>query len=183
VEADGDQEEAAMTGVTRPAVIDLRAGRTGARPRHLPAGRTLHLVDLENLAGGSAADRATVDDAFVRYERVVRFGEGDHRIVACGRRLAYAAKDRWRGALVKAAHGIDGADRVLLAEASPDFVRRRYDRVVVASGDHGFVPLVVALDRFGVEVCVVSRHDALARRLREAAPVVWYLDDELVPAA
>ena len=36
---------------------------------------------------------------------VVRFDRGDHRIVACGRKLAFAAKDRWRGSLVKAVHG------------------------------------------------------------------------------
>lgn len=174
----------AVRMVVAADVIDLRDVRGGGgRRRHLPAGRTLHLVDLENLAGGSSAGAADVDDAFARYERVVRFGRGDHRIVACGRQLAYAAKDRWRGALVKAAHGVDGADRVLLAEAAPEFVCGRYDRVVVASGDHGFVPLVVALDGLGVDVCVVSRRDALARRLREAAPLVWYLDGELVPAA
>ena len=159
--------------------IDLREHRLR---RHLPRGRTLHLVDLENLAGGSSVDLAGVDDAFDRYERVVRFRRGDHRIVACGRRLAFPAKDRWRGALVKAAHGVDGADRALLAEAPPAFVRGHYDRVVVASGDHGFAPLVIELDRLGLDVCVVSRRAALARTLLEVAPVVWYLDDDLVAA-
>lgn len=161
-------------------IIDLRDGRLR---RHLPAGRTLHLVDLENLAGGSCVDWSEVTSVLARYEQVVRVRPGDHRIVACARRLAFPAKDWWKGALVKAAHGIDGADRALLAEAAPAFVRRRYDRVVVASGDHGFAPLVVELDAAGVDVCVVSRRDALARQLRAAAPVVWYLDGELAPAA
>jgi len=164
----------------RADIIDLRDG--GLR-RHLPAGRTLHLVDLENLAGGSGVGDVDVDQALARYERVVRVRPVDHRIVACGRRLAFQAKDRWSGALVKAAHGVDGADRALLAEAGPAFVRSHYDRVVVASGDHGFTELVVELDAGGVDVCVVSRRDSLARRLREVAPVVWYLDAELAPAA
>jgi hypothetical protein len=164
----------------RSDIIDLRDGRLR---RRLPVGRTLHLVDLENLAGGSSVDDAEVDEALARYESVVRVRPGDHRIIACGRRLAFQAKDRWRGALVKAAHGVDGADRALLAEAVPAFVSSRYDRVVVASGDHGFAPLVVELDAAGVSVCVVSRREALARRLREVAPVVWYLGGELAPAA
>lgn len=167
-----------MTGTTR--IIDLREGRLR---RHLPVGRTLHLVDLENLAGGSGVGLSEVDDALHRYERVVRFRTGDHRIVACARRLAYPAKNRRQGALVKAVHGVDGADRALLAEASPAFVRSHYDRVVVASGDHGFAPLVVELDAAGVDICVVSRRESLARRLRDVSPVVWYLDDGQVAAA
>ena len=166
--------------VGRGDIIDLRDGRLR---RHLPTGRTLHLVDLENLAGGSGVHEVEVDLALARYERVVRVRSGDHRIIACGRRLAFQAKDRWSGALVKAAHGVDAADRALLAEAVPSFVRSHYDRVVVASGDHGFTQLVVELDAAGVDVCVVSRRDSLARRLREVAPVVWYLDGELARAA
>jgi hypothetical protein len=169
-----------MANVVGTNVVDLRERRLD---RRLPRGRTLHLVDLENLAGGSGVATADVDLALERYEQVVRVGSADHRIVACARRLAFPAKHRWRGALVKAAHGIDGADRALLAEAAPPFVRSHYERVVVASGDHGFADLVVELDGAGVEVCVVSRRAALARRLREVAPVVWYLDDGLLPAA
>jgi hypothetical protein len=164
----------------RAEIIDLRDRRLR---RHLPAGRTLHLVDLENLVGGSGVDVDEVDLVLGRYEQVVRVRPGDHRIVACARRLVFPAKDRWRGALVKAAHGVDGADRALLAEAAPAFVRRRYDQVVVARGDPRFAPLGAELDAAGVDVCVVSRRDALAQRLRVVAPVVWYLDGELAPAA
>lgn len=91
--------------------------------------------------------------------------------------------DREREEPAWRAHGIDGADRALLAEAAPAFVSTHDDRVVVASGDHGFAPLVVELDAAGVWVCVVNRREALARRLREVAPVVWYLGGGLAPAA
>ena len=152
---------------------DLREHR---RRRGLPDGRTLHLLDLENLAGGSAATSDDVDAAVSAYEAVVPFVPGDHRVVACGKGLVYPVKDRWAGALVKYARGIDGADRLLLTEAEPEYVAAHYDRVVVASGDHVFSGLVAELDRRGVDVCVVSRRSSLARRLSAVAPVVWYLE-------
>jgi hypothetical protein len=151
--------------------------------RHLPQGRTLHVVDVENLAGGSSASEAEVAVALERYERVVRFGPDDHRVVACGKSLVFPVVDRWGGSLVRLARGIDGADRILLDAAAPEYVVRHYRRVVVASGDHAFVDLVVELDRRGVEVTVVSRRDALSRRLEAVAPVVWFVEDVAAAAA
>ena len=113
----------------------------------------------------------------------MRFGPHDHRIVACGKHLIYPVGDCWPGALVRLARGIDGADRRLLEAAAPDFVLHHYDRVVVASGDHAFAPLVVELDRDGVDVAVVSRREALSRALAAVAPVVWYLDESNAPLA
>lgn len=155
--------------------IDIR-DRTLAR--NIPRGRTLHLVDLENLAGGSSATSADVTGALAAYESVVRFGPADHRVVACAKPLWATAKASWPGALVRAVKGIDGADLQLLADGDARYVGRHYDRAVVASGDHIFVDLVIELDAAGVEVCVVSRRRSLSRRLALVAPVVWYLDDD-----
>jgi hypothetical protein len=170
------------TGAGAEVTIDLREHRLR---RHLPAGRTLHLVDLENLAGGSSASPAEIAAALSSYERTVRFAPGDHRVVACGKGLVYPVKDRWPGALVKFARGIDGADRLLLAAAEPAYVAAHYDRVVVAGGDHVFADLVAALGARGVDVCVVSLRSALSRRLEAVAPVVWHieLDGHVVRAA
>lgn len=156
--------------------IDLR-DRQGELDRRLPAGRTLHVVDVENLVGGSSVAPASVAAALEAYELVVRIGPDDHRVVACGRGLVFPVVDRWGGSLVRLARGIDGADRLLLEAAAPDYVVRHYERVVVASGDHAFADLVVELDRRGVEVSVVSRRSALSRRLAAVAPVGWYLED------
>ena len=162
-----------MGGAEQRRVIDLRVQR---RRRGLPSGRTLHLIDLENLAGGSAASSADIEIALDGYERLAPFGADDQRVVACGKRLVFPAKDRWPGALVRRARGIDGADRLLLDAADPADVAGRFDRVVVGSGDHIFTDLVLELDRQAVGVCVVSRPEALSSRLRAAAPVVWHLD-------
>ena len=147
----------------------------------MPAGRSRSGVaigeaDLENLAGGSAASASSIEVALDGYERLAPFGTHDHRVVACGRDVVFPAKDRWPGALVRRARGIDGADRLRLADADPADVARRFDRVVVGSGDHIFSELVVELDRREVAVCVVSRPEALSARLRTMAPVVWFLE-------
>lgn len=162
-----------MGGAGQGRVIDLRVQR---RHRGLPAGRTLHLIDLENLAGGSRAPAADIEIALDGYERLAPFGSDDHRVVACGKGLVFPAKDRWPGALVRRARGIDGADRLLLGAADPVDVASRFDRVIVGSGDRIFTNLVLELDRRDVAVCVVSRPEALSARLRAAAPAVWHLD-------
>ena len=151
------------------------------RIRHIAAGRTLHLVDIENLAGGSRADRATLSWATQAYGEAVRYRSHDHRIVACGPRLAYEVGLLWPGALLKVGRGIDGADRVLGDHADPSFVGAHYDRVVVGSGDHYFAPVVAELIGAGLDVAVVCRRDALARSLDVVAPVVWLLDEVSTP--
>lgn len=159
--------------MTVTKVIDLSDRRLG---RHVPPGRALHVVDLENLAGGSSAPPASVTAAVAAYERAVGFRPGDHRVVACGPSLGFTAKAAWPGALVKVARGLDGADRLLLAEADPRFVECHYDRVVVASGDHIFAELVARLRLRRVGVCVVARRESLSRRLAAVAPALCYLD-------
>jgi hypothetical protein len=165
---------------TTAPTIDLTERRLR---RDLPVGRTLHLIDIENLVGGSHQPAEAVRAALASYGSAVPFGRYDHGVLACGRALGFAAKDAWPGALVKVGHGIDGADRLLLAEADPAYCRAHYSRVVVASGDGCFRSLVVELDQAGVDVCVVSRRKALSRQLELVAPVVWYLDELRVAVA
>jgi hypothetical protein len=167
---------------TTAPTIDLTERRLR---RDLPVGRTLHLIDIENLVGGSHQPQPAeaVRAALASYGLAVPFGRYDHGVLACGRALGFATKDAWPGALVKVGHGIDGADRLLLAEADPAYCQAHYSRVVVASGDRCFRSLVVELDQAGVDVCVVSRRKALSRQLELVAPVVWYLDDLRVAVA
>jgi hypothetical protein len=53
-------------------------------------------------------------------------------------KIGVTAKLVWPGALIRWGRGPDGADKVLLAEADPTDVARRFDRLVIASGDHIF---------------------------------------------
>ena len=134
-----------------------------------PAGRTLHVIDIENLAGGSGGDAF---DAVARYRASVRVAPGDHAVIGAGTRLLVDAAHAWPGACVRLGHGLDGADRVLLEDlADVRFVSAHYDRVVIASGDHAFAPVVAALRATGVAVIVVGREPlAISRDLRRLAP-------------
>ena len=137
-----------------------------------PAGRTLHVIDIENLAGGSAAGPCAVREAVAAYRRTVDVRPGDHVVIGSGRTMAFDAKAAWPAACLRVGRGVDGADVALLQELDSDYVRSHYDRVVIGSGDHAFVPLVTTLRSQRVAVLVVGRDSvSVSTALRAWAPV------------
>ena len=135
-----------------------------------PAGRTLHVIDIENLVGGSGAGPTAVGPALSAYRSTVAVGTDDHAVIAAGPTLAVAAGLAWSGAQLRFGHGIDGADDALLDAVDPAFTAAHYDRVVIASGDHAFLPLVAALRAAGVAVLLVVRDErSLSRDLARLA--------------
>jgi len=124
-----------------------------------PAGRTLHLIDVENLVGGVAAGRDAVAPALDAYRRTVQIGPDDHVVLGSGTELAFASKAAWPGALLRIGKGIDGADRALLSVLSPDFIASHYHRLIVGSGDHAFAPMVATLRARRMAVMVVVRDE------------------------
>lgn len=145
--------------------------------------RSLHLIDVENLAGMARPSEREVDRALMRYRTAIAVGPDDHVVLATNRTTAMSAGWSWPGPLVRPASGADGADLALLAEADPDDVARRFDRVVIASGDHLFTDRVIDLRRRGVEVEVLARPGSMANSLRLAADVVRLLPDETAAVA
>jgi hypothetical protein len=148
-----------------------RRPRPTARARGIPRGRTLHLIDIENLAGA----RRELDDILAAgeaYKRTITLRPGDHTVVGCDRTLLLAAEKAFPGARIVPGRGPDGADRALLGYEDVDDIARRYDRVVIGSGDHAFCGLVARLRDRGVAVCVVCRREALSADLRRAAALV-----------
>lgn len=120
--------------------------------------RALFLIDVENLcaqprwAGAEEALTAITTALFVGDWR-----EGDHVRIAANPRLV--ADFVWHVDVESRIYprwGPDGADRALLEHLSPGFVADRYDRLVVASGDHIFADLVTDAVRAGVAATVVS---------------------------
>jgi hypothetical protein len=150
-------------------------------------GRTLHLVDIENLAATSRLDRPTAEHTVAAYRRRIAVREGDHVVVAADVHNAVPAGLAWGPSIrLRAGFGPDGADTELLdAAADVDWVAAHYSRVVIGSGDHAFAELAVALRARGVAVVVVARPGGLSRWLRRAAALVLPLDvaDPVTPAA
>lgn len=143
-----------------------------------PVGRTLHLVDLENLLGDYRKDEVAIE-ALHHYLELARWTEGDHMIVAADpqivRQIGFDEPVPWS---LHATRGDDAADVMLLAQAPVELIARRYDRLVIGSGDGIFVARARAARDHGVGVVVVSRPEGLANRYRRwAFPVIPFTPD------
>jgi hypothetical protein len=165
---------------TKARSLYLVPDRRTPRAKHLPAGRSLHLVDIENLAGGARAYRCSVADALEHYRALAGFQEGDHVVIAACGGLAFRTGCLWSGARLLVAHGKDGADLALLNEIiSPESIAARYDRVVVGSGDGIFAEPISTLRRLGISVGVVAPIGGLSAHSYRAASFVQVMLPEL----
>jgi hypothetical protein len=132
--------------------------------------RALHLIDLENLLG-TARDPEAVAAVWRAYERQVVIGCRDHLVVATGPSLAPAA---WFGLPRRArrlvGRGVDGADKALLESIDPEHLARRYQRLVLASGDGIFAALARRLATLDVPVWQVTGMGRTSLALSYACP-------------
>jgi hypothetical protein len=97
-------------------------------------------------------------------------------VLASSHFAAPAAWFGWSGVRRVIRSGPDGADLALLEIIATENIDKRFDRVVIASGDKIFAQAAAALQAAAVRVTVVSRPDAISRHLRLAVRDVRYLD-------
>jgi hypothetical protein len=159
-----------------------RSRRLVATRRRFPA-RTVHLVDIENLAGTAIPTLREVMDVQVRYARRMALGTDDHVIMASNHLALMNAALGWPHARYRVRSGPDGADLELLDVIESENVATRFTRVVIGSGDGMFGHAAQDLMKRGVRVTVVSRWGSLAPSLERAALEVIYLDTPLRPVA
>jgi NYN domain len=136
-------------------------------------GRTLILVDIENLA---CDPRPQVESIRAALCRLGLGGSADQVVTACNHGAALTVAAGWPCARHLVRSGPDGADDALLDIALNEDVARRFDRVVLATGDGAFAPAAAALAASGVTVVAVSHRHTLSARLRLAVHEVWFLD-------
>ena len=155
-------------GNTVGSVIGV--GETG---RSGDLGRSLHLVDIENLVGEPTLWRPDrIKATFDAYLQTATWRPGDSLVIAANpsfmKMLAFD--------LVGMAHrplcawGKDAADQLLLG-AVPADVGARFGRIVVGSGDHAFAPLVASL-RGRIETLVVTAAGLISANLYVATDEV-----------
>ena len=155
--------------------------RTRSGHRHVPEGRTLHLVDIENLVGDPFAPPTEVVQRIREYLVAADWRDGDHVVVAGHPDLLMAARNvQGLGFRALAGYGKDGADNALLGASDESFTASRYCRVSIRSGDHAFTDLAAHLGKLGTIVWVVARRGSLARSLRMAAAYVGQLSPRLL---
>lgn len=130
--------------------------------------RTLHLIDLENLAR-----TASISDDLARilacwYLTTANYRAGDLIVVATSHHSGVPARLAFPGATVRWRSGIDGADHALI-DAAAEFDLTRFSRLVIGSGDGIFTDLCHQARHAGVEVHVVAHPGGTATTLRQAA--------------
>lgn len=120
--------------------------------------RELHLIDIENELGTGEVRAADIARFRTFYLGANQVPANAHIVVATSssQSLLEAAVG-WPGARTVWLPGQDGADRALLEVAYEENVEKRYNKVVIASGDHIFAEAAESLQNLGVKVKVFAR--------------------------
>lgn len=131
--------------------------------------RELHLIDIENELGAGRVKAHDIARFRAFYLAVNNVPANAHIVVAASssQNLLEAAVG-WPGARTVWLPGHDGADRALLEVAYEENVEKRYDKVVIASGDHIFAEAAETLQNLGVQVKVFARAVFVSVILRAA---------------
>ena len=158
------------TGTTMSSGGNYRCELSVRRARYVPEGRTLHLLDFENLCRGPERISSVADAIASEYRELVDVSSADHVVIGVNPANAISSSHVFPGCRFVTGHGPDGADLALLGVVNDiRWVARRFDRVVIGSGDHCFVPLATDLGNLGVVVMVVAWERCLSRELERAA--------------
>jgi len=142
-----------------------------------PNGRTVHLVDVENLMGSAAFTAEAVAKVAAEYAVVADFRPDHFTVLASSHYAASAAWFGWPEARRLVWSGQDGADLALVDVILTEDLDRRFDRVIVASGDGIFSSPCAWLQQRGCSVTVVCRRSSLSRRLAFAVRDVRFLTE------
>jgi hypothetical protein len=144
--------------------------------RHLPAGRALHILDIENLMGGPREGATSLHITSQLYRTAVRISTSDQVVVGANPRLAVDLWPEWKGTHLVFGKGPDGADKALLSTINDARnIASRFDRVVIGSGDGIFTNAVYALRSLGIAVGVVGRERTVSHALANAADFVVFI--------
>ena len=165
-----DDDLSSLEDVTRRKYTRTR------RLGYIRHGRTLILVDIENLACDPRPQVATVESIRTALRRLGLGGSTDQVVTACNHGAALTVAAGWPRARHLVRSGPDGADEALLDIALNEDVSCRFDWVVLATGDGAFAPAAAALAAVGLTVVAVSHRHTLSARLRLAVHEVWFLD-------
>lgn len=164
-----------MTNIPIPAIS------TPTVPHTARDGRTLHLVDIQNLVAGRPSS-ANLQAAWQGYHRQIGVAPHDQLRLACAASLAArVAFTIPAGRQLLIGHnGPNAADLALLESVDVDFTAQRFAHVVIASGDHAFAPLAAELAHAGCRVhAATHRRAGCSAALRLASHTHIALDYRL----
>lgn len=138
------------------------------------------LVDVENLTWGASMSADKLSHLWDHdIVPTVAVSTNDHIVIGASRSVTRKYRRAIQGSNVKwvmGANAHDAADHALLAAVDLYAVARRFDELVIMSGDHAFAPLARRARALGITVHVVTtKHPlhwkTLSRKLAEYATV------------
>lgn len=138
----------------------------------LRVGRSIHLLDVENLNRGPSGDYRSVA---TMWKDTVRPEPGDLIVCATDVSGIFAVRDAFPSVRQLIGRGTDGADRAIGAALTESWIVGRFDTVIVGSGDGYFVPHLHRLRHLGLHTVVVGRSGGTATELRSVAHKVFEL--------
>lgn len=139
-------------------------------------GRTLHVVDVDNLTGGPTEHDCVASHAAQAYRVAADVRPGDLIVVGSDLRSAAVTAFAWDGAHRVSSTGTDAVDLVLIEHLDADELAGRFGRVSVGSGDGIFAGPLPALRRAGLTVDVVALRGAVSWRLYPVADRVRLIE-------
>lgn len=133
--------------------------------------RSLHLIDLENLCGSGLPPTSLIEKVWRTYRFGVPSSPEDHYVVGSSHIFASRA---WfvlpyQGIQRRARSGKDGGELAILADVDLDHAARRFDRLVIASGDGMFTEAATTAREHGLHVHQVSGLGSCSRALAATA--------------
>ena len=126
------------------------------------------LIDIENVVGASELTAANVIE--VKTAMDLMEGANVMQVVACSHHNAEVVMFNWPKARIILKSGKDGADLALIKVATDEDIAKRFNRVVIASGDGIFTTVAKELSEQGVEVSIVCGRGALSKNLQHQCP-------------
>lgn len=171
-----DVAETAPMAIPAPAATPVEPFKASLSSRK----RRFFLIDLENPTHGAKASPADVAKFWrLLKEQAPGVAPRDHVVIGTSRGVAVRYRPAVEGPNVKwvvGANAKNGADRALLAAIDVFDVARRYDELVIVSGDHAFAQLARKAKRLGLAVHVVTAEhpngrSMLSRELSKAADI------------
>lgn len=149
-------------------------GRRIPQPLLRP-GRTVHLLDLENLSGGPSDDYRPAAEA---WHQAVGINPGDLAVVGVDASGAFTAQDAFAEAGLVVGSGKGGAVRAIARRGERMLSTGRFDTLIIGSGNGRFAELAGVARDHGIFVAVVvlGPGSSVSRRLQATANRVIVLD-------
>lgn len=144
--------------------------------------RKFAAIDGENLYGGTGFNTSDVADLVAEVRTVAGASATTHITIATS--FAVGCLTAGLGCpSARCTYGVgpDGADLALIDILDTEQIARRFNRVIIGSGDHAFAPVARRLRAEGATVVVVARRHSLNAELGDVASSVVYLPESDQP--